>query len=459
VPRAYLIGRPTVQCIGPISVLGTFTILFVLASLAALVAIARLRPGLFFLAVNQAVALRAFTGIAEYGQPASQAFLPPTLFTDGQLETAATIFGLSVPITWVFILIPSAPTRVQKPLAAPPKWTLWASAIYFAGFAVAVKTIFFQGYASEGQTRFAYPAGGVEALMMGFLIYELCRRVRDRGLSPTRAFFILLGVAVVTNYSKGSTGLVTGFLVTGAVLFFSTRKRPLQRWIPLAGVFVVITALGLFVRTVRPYLYQQGTDALSSASESLSSVEADRPLTGEGLEERTNGTQLAAHVLECISLYDRGIDRGWRSYYYPILYTFQPQFLLSALGMKRPQEPAWELAEYFTHGGGIFVFGEMYWNGGFLCVIMVTCSICLMAWLVDSRRNSSTTSLLMCCMFIPSLMQGTQYGITYPMRGISNGCIAVIIYWAFSWMRRHAQSRPQPGTTRVQPASAQLLHE
>jgi len=414
-----------------------FLILFYWSVGVTLLALLRLRIGIFFISVHQATALRAFANIAQYGQPRSQAFLPTMIFGQEGLETSGVIFLISGMLTTLFVALPASirhrPPHTQLTIPPVPTWGLWAIGIYLAIFTVSVKTIFTGSYATQGQILFDAPSGGVQAIVVGTIIYELYRRVQARKLTPLRAFIAFLIICFVTDYSKGSTGFATGFLMTGIFLFCSTQTGIVKRWVPLIGALSLIILMALLIRTARHTLHQDGIDALTSAGSTLTSAESSRSENAEGIEERSNGSQIAAHVLECVWLYDNGYDRQWRSFYNPILYTFQPAFLMKILNIEREEEAAWELGRYFVHGGGLFIFGEMYWNGGYLCVFLMTASLLALAWFVDTRRDVSFNALLFACMFTPSLFQGTQYGVTYPARGFSNAVLAILIFRLARW--------------------------
>jgi hypothetical protein len=418
-----------------------FNILFAGATFAAIVAFLRMRTGVFFIAANAAIALRAFANIAQFGQPDSQSFLPRGLFSEARLESAAWIFVIVVPLSLLFAILPSPPATHGRKQPAPnlpplPRWVLILLALYFLVYIASMRTILAGAYASEGQIRFEAPAGGVQALMVGLVTYELYRRVRDAGMSPFTAFAILAGLFLLTDYSKGATGFATGFLLNGAFLFFSTRTTARRRLLPLVCIVLTIATLALVIRAVRQRLHDDGTEVLASATSGLVTAETDRERNAEGIEERSNGAQIAAHTLECVWLYESGHDRGWRSLYNPILYTFQPAFLLKALDMTRPREAAWELGDYFIHGGGIFVFGELYWNGGYFCVFSMTLALLLTTWYVDVSRYRSIAALVLACQFTPALLQGTQYGVAYGIRGLSNGLIALLILKLLNYARR-----------------------
>lgn len=421
-----------------------FEALFLLAAFASVMALVRLRTGLFFIAMNQAIALRALDGVVEFGQPASQFFLPHALFSETNLQVAAGIFAISVPLTLLFVALPGSTTVELAPSALPPlpRWVLWALAVYFVVFIVSVRTIFTGAYASEGQVVFSAPSGGVQALMTSAVIYELYRRVRLQSMSPSRASLILGGLLFLTDYSKGTTGFATSFLLSGTALFFSVRTGIRRRLVPVLGALALVGVIAMIVRTVRQTLHERGTAAISAAAATLESAESRRSETGEGLEDRMNGAQIAAHTLECVWLYENGRGREWRSIYNPVIYTFQPAFLVKALDLERPKEAAWELGEYFIHGGGIFAFGEMYWNGGYLCVFLVTLVLLGFTWFVDTRRSRSLWILLFACMFVPSLFQGVQYGLAYPARGVANALLAALLFLPLAHGRGKAHRTP-----------------
>lgn len=392
-------------------------------------ALLRARTGLFFLALNQVVVLRALDGIVRYGQPRSQAFLPIVLFSPSNIETVVGIFSISVPLTLLFVLLPDAagPRRADPVLPALPRWALWLLGSYFLVFIASTRTIFTVAYATSEQVVFNAPSGGVQALATGLVIYEFYRRVKFETWSPYRASGALTALLFFTDYSKGTTGFATSFLIVGTVLFFSGRRGFRRRVFPALSVLALAGVLTMIVRTARQSLHTGEGAAVAAAAETISTAEQRRAETGEGLEDRMNGAQVAAHALECAWLYDNGRSREWRSIYNPIIYTFQPAFLLKPLGIVRPKEAAWELGEYFIHGGGILVFGEMYWNGGYLCVFVVTLAMIALAWYVDTRRDGSLWIMLLACNFTPMLLQGTQYGIAYSMRGMANGLLASIL--------------------------------
>ena len=104
---------------------------------------------------------------------------------------------------------------------------------------------------------------------------------------------------------------------------------------------------------------------------------------------------------------------------------------MDLLGKERAIEPAWELNKYFIHGGGIAIFGEMSWNGGYFCVWLTTTLVLLLAYLGDTRRDHGFEWLILYCMYASCLGYGVGYGLTYLFCGVSNGLIVIVVYRMF----------------------------
>ncbi|MGO9662535.1 MAG: hypothetical protein ACLP66_04405 [Polyangia bacterium] len=131
-------------------------------------------------------------------------------------------------------------------------------------------------------------------------------------------------------------------------------------------------------------------------------------------------------------MYDGGFSREWRSIYNVVEYTFKPSFLLSTFGWERSIEAAWELADHFIHGGGIYVLGEFYWNGGFLCVVIMATALSFFCFIVDKNYRASPFWLMMLSQFAPSLFMGYGYGFAQVSRGAINGLLVAVAYKGLS---------------------------
>jgi hypothetical protein len=392
---------------------------------AALVALVRMRTATFIIIANTCIMLRALSSIEVAGQPRSQNYLPSAVFDLSRLQTAQYVFLIVTLISIVAVILPGANKKPVENLPALPKWVLVFVALYFILVSLSQRTIFTVGYATSSQEVFSAPVGGLTTFCHGLVLYELYRRVHSGALTMRMGFTALFVFLFITDYSKGYTGSATGFLFTASFLLLGRERRSWDQVLKLGAVLAVAAFIALVIRHARGTLHTEGADALVTASEQLASSEQTRSEGGEGIDMYTNGSQYAAHTLECVTLYDSGYSRQWKSLYLPLIYTFQPKFIMDMLGWERALDAPWELNRYFVHGGGIAIFGEMYWNGGYPCVALVTALAFLLAYFCDTRRDQSFGWLIFHCMYAPALLQGVGYGLAYLIRGSCNALIVI----------------------------------
>jgi hypothetical protein len=402
-----------------------FEVLLAANAMLALIALVRRRPATCILLANICNILLGLSNIATYGQPRSMSFLPAAVFDSVQLRTASDILTIVTVIGAIAVALPASNRDESVVLPALPRWVLAALVAYFLTLAVTTKTIFYGTYGTLYSDASWIPLGGVLAFAEGLVFYELYRRTRAGLLTTNRAFFVLIAFLFITDYSKGSTGGATGFLFTASFLFLGQEGRTWQRVTKVGGALTAAFLLAFMVRQIRATLHSEGSRAVAEASETLATSEERRATTGQGIELNTNGLQNATHILQCALLYDSGYSREWRSLYLPVVYTFQPQFIMDLMGWERQLDAPWELAKYYIHGGGIAIFGEMYWNGGYPCVTIVTLITFLLAYFGDTRVSRSFGWSVFCCMFTPMLLPGIGYGLNYLFRGSSNALIAI----------------------------------
>jgi len=344
------------------------------------------------------------------------------------------------------VALPKAKDKPEGALPPLSRAVMITLVVYFIAFTLSSKSIVVNAYSDAQRTLFWVPLGGVIAFGEGLVLYEIYRRARVGSLNSWRALALLFVFLLITDYSKGSTGSATGFAFTAAFLILGRTGRPWVRPLKIFGVLAGAVVLALLVRQTRSTLYAEGSDAVAAASENLASAEERRASTASGIEGSTNGSQNAAHVLECALLYNAGYSREWRSLYLPILYTFQPQFIMELLGRERQMDAPWELAEYFIHGGGLAIFGEMYWNGGYACVVLISALVLLIAYFADTRSHRSFGWVIFHCMYVPILFPGMGYGLNYLFRGASNALLAFVAYKLFARVRT-LSTRTLPGPT------------
>ncbi len=406
----------------------------------------RRRTSLLFLAANQAVTLRALSNMAAYGRPAGATFLPDALFAGSRIETAGLTLLLSTGLLATAALAPAKVPRA-KPLPALPAALLWGSALLIVAQALATKTILSAEYASSDQLVFSFAPGGATALAYSLVLYELYRRVVQGHFGRWKAFAILFAILLANDYMKGSTGFATGYLICGALVFLVEEHLRFRNAVVLAVLFPSVFIGASAVRFVRDRISSEGPAALGDFGSSFLQNERQTARTGEGLENSANGTQYACHLLECIALEEAGISREWRSIYNPLIYTFEPSFLLGPLGLSRPIDAPEELREHYIHGGGIFLVGDLYWNGGYPCIAIVLVLLLLWWWLCDTRFRSSFFWATCYFQMSPMLLQGIGYGMAQVMRGTITGFLvwgSCVLYW-----KAAARLQPRPPFARV----------
>jgi len=415
-----------------------FDILVLAFAGAALVALYQLRPCTFILAGNNLVVSRALSAIDQGGAPTSQGFIPTYIFAPENLATAASILTIVLVASAASTLVLARKRgRIGQDGPAVPRPVLIGIVIYLVAYAGARNTIFTGAYADSDLIRYDVELAGGLTFLCSLVLYELVRRRLLAQISARKAFGVMFLIFATIGYARGGTGLTTGYLVASAILLLPRdgTARRFENLFRIGSMLAGILALSFLVRGVRASLASEGTSAINSFVEGVVEREHRRDELGEGAEDVANGTQSATHMLLCIDLYDSGISREWRSIYNVIEYTFMPSFFVRWFGWTRSIEPAWELRKYYIHGGGINVLGELYWNGGFLCLLIVGTALAFFCSFVDTRYHSSYFWLIMAAQFAPSFLMGYDYGFPQVARGAINGLVTVAAYKAYSAIR------------------------
>ena len=426
----------------------------------AVIALYQLRPCTLILAGNNFLLARALSSIERWGPPASQRFLPVYLFSEETLSTVSVILGISLATLVLFTFLLQSPrVRIGPDAPAVPKVVLGLIAIYLVAYTGQTTTIFSGAYAVGQEYRYDMELAGGHVLICSVLFYELVRRRLLALITARRAFLIMFIVFGVAHYAKGSTGLTTGYLTCAAVLLLprTGAARRLSNVLRVGVILATILAISFVVRSTRAVLYAQGTGAIADALKGALTMEESREESAEGMESVANASQQAAHALMCVTLYDGDNSRRWRSIYNVIEYTFIPSFFVRWFDWQRSREAAWELGDHFIHGGGINVLGELYWNGGYLCVFVMATALSLFCVFVDIRYRSSPFWLIMMAQFAPTFLMGYGYGFAQVARGVINGLLVTGIYWGFSRLRIGREKSDQSKVTQdVLPLSSNL---
>lgn len=422
----------------------SLALLAVINLLICLWAVRSARPALLFLGANQTLAARALYAIDRAGQPKGLSYLPTVIFSESNVATATLIMTISTIILLVFTIFRSK-ERDISPITFPalPPWFLALVAVHLAYRFFQTKTIMTVAYASEGHRNLDFEFAGLGAMLLGGFLYAVGQKVAARTLTARVAVFIVFLVFIATDFSKGSSGLASGMVAFAGVCYFGLERKRGTLQIAMLVLGIGITAF--VVRNVRASLHQDGALAFENALSSLVDDDGAReaPAT-DAVDSGLNGLQYASHLLECITLVDSGHSRQWRSMVNPFVYSFMPSFLLDPLGLERPLDAPWELAEYFIHGGGLFVLGDFYWNGGIPCLIIMWTLLCFFAYLCDVNFSKSAFWFAVSCQFSSTLLMGTGYGFAYVFRGFFNGLLlAGVIRFGQSMAQRNRNRRAQ----------------
>jgi hypothetical protein len=296
-------------------------------------------------------------------------------------------------------------------------------AAYFIVVVASQRWILSVEYASNEQEVFSMPTGGVQTIMSSALLYEICRRVWINQWSVMRGLFVVGAVFVLTDFLRGSTGIATGFIIIAAILLWQRGHTRIRTALRVLAVLALVSGFAMIVRLSRGDVYRDGFAAVENAAENLIIAGG-----GEGIDEGASGPQFAAHVLDCIAVYNSGHSREWRSLSDPVIFTFEPAFLTKPLGIERPIGAPWELGEYFIHLGGISIFGEAYWNGGYLGVFVFLGLILGLCYFCDTRYHSSFAWLVLLLNVGPVLLAGVNYGFSYEFRAVVNALLQLGVY-------------------------------
>ncbi len=424
-----------------------FDLLAIASALLAVRALQVRRPATFFLLANQFLVCRAFSRIETAGPPLSLSYLPQFLFSEHQLGVAKTMFLITTSIMFVFTCLGNkSRTPASVPVPAVPRWLLIVASCYVVLLAASSKTILEGAYSDMERYRFQVDLVGGGVLIFSLLLFEIVRRVLVGSLTGWKGLGIIFAMFFATYFLKGGTGLATGYVFCAAVMMLGRQNQSRTPWITLLVIGVSLAALTSIIRSVRPRLHLEGFGAITQVlTEGLADDDGLDTTTPTGLVEgNLNGIQAAAHVLMCIGLWENGIGRDWRSVTDVVEYTFKPRILADQFGWTRSIDAPWELRDNFFHWGGINIIGEFYWNGGYLCVVVMWSLVSLFAFMCDTRWQHSFTWLVLLCNFGPTLLMGAGYGFNQTARGAINGVIVLIAYSCWKKLGSGVTSSTQP---------------
>lgn len=403
-----------------------FLALTIANAVLAVVGLLFARPTQLFIGSNLLLVSYAFVRIVQYGQPGSQGFLPSFVFSEDNIATALAVLAISTAIFASTTIVVRSPTRGLREHWPPvPRWLLVLASAAIVYRIVSTRTVFEAAYMDRAV--YGTDLAGLGIFLTCFLLYAGGVRVNRGRSSPAIAVAAIFALTLVTEFSRGSTGAPVGMVLTAGVCYYGI-SRPRATW-QIGFLLLMMLALVPIVRAVRNNYVTQGVSAASRAARELASSGTEESVarTGESGESNYNAAQYASHLLECVTLYERDVSRNWRSILNPFVFTVMPSFLVAPLGLERPLDAPGELLTYFIHGGGIFVPGELYWNGGFLCLIPIWTLLCVASALCDRNYRTSWRWFAFATQYASTLLMGIGYGYAFVFRGAANGLLAVLV--------------------------------
>jgi hypothetical protein len=303
-----------------------------------------------------------------------------------------------------------------------------ALVLYFLAYFFSTRTVLEVSYATADQGS-SILGGGLYTLAWAVALLELRRRV-EAGLSPARALGLVAIALFFLDALKGATGLAAGVFVTALVSVYlpgalqsADSNKSRRRIVALSGLGLLLGGVFVaFLRGMRSSIAQVGISRALLETWSVLSNSLDVT----AISTWANGDQGAAHVLMCTCLHEHGFSRDWRSIIGALEYTYKPTILVRYLGLERTIEAPWELMQHFVHGGGVNIFGEMYWNGGWPCLLIMGPLIVGTLLYVDIGAQRSRWLLALSLAVTPNLVQGYGYGYAQTFRGLANGLVFML---------------------------------
>ena len=146
---------------------------------------------------------------------------------------------------------------------------------------------------------------------------------------------------------------------------------------------------------------------------------ADVPMLGQSL----------FHFLSVVALIDSGVSLNYQTFI-NLLPQQLPEMLDGVL-WDRPLNDNWILGEYFTGGGGFYVYANAYWNGGIVPMSLFALGL---AWCVAKIeilfKGKDYSFAIAYFAFIFLLPVNIYYGIQGLVRGLEYGLITyIVIRW------------------------------
>ena len=305
------------------------------------------------------------------------------------LVVAASVFYASA--GYLLARPGSAPVGSGTPCILEGKRIVWILAILgvlLLGLTTPSSLITVSPYSTPESEAASGPisAGFLSFSAAFLLLAALSASVDFRDVSRfERQLLFLVGSAAVVYFRllRGDRGCFVTWVFASAILWFARSQRT-----TLAKVGRLSIAGILLFATMEIWGYIRGEAArvgMMGALAQGSEIRVGKLQTDSGELNPMNITlfpQSYWQLLHTVDLQDSGVSLNWSSFKdFPVQRI--PLILADYFGLDRPLHVAWRLAQYRTHGGGMFVVAEGYWNGGLAGVMAIVLCLSVLAALWD----------------------------------------------------------------------------
>jgi len=255
-----------------------------------------------------------------------------------------------------------------------------------------------------------------------FLVSKNSKHKLTSSIILFSAFFIYMG--------RGDRGGFLPLWITYMFLVLFEKKYVLFLFLTLATVYFVV-----FWSPFRSTLYSFGLyeSVIYSHNQFLDFIDIDGYINYYNYYLFPLLPQSVWHWHHSFNLYNTGNILGFKPFFNILLQIF-PNFIFNIFGYERPLNLAWKLAEFRTHGGGMFHLAGAYWSLGFLGVFIWSFLVNL--WLNFIEKKLKPDSLIK-FVFYFILAGSCFYTIFYGWQPFIKLCVIILLIDIIvSWIKK-----------------------
>lgn len=262
-------------------------------------------------------------------------------------------------------------------------------------------------------------------------LYALVKTKQNFEYTTRTILFRLFAITsiFVADLSFGSRGSSVGMFFVLLVFDLLTDKHFFSKYFNLIISLVIIFLLIFIWPLIRFHIPDNGLlvslyNGISYFFESLPMLSSVQFYTIPMVP------QTLFHFLYVVDLIEKGISLDFTTFIN--LIPQQLPSIVENFGFTRPLNDDYRLMEYFTNGGGFYIFANAYWNGGAL--IMSIFIFIIMYFLIKIEiffKLHKKIYFIIYPVFVYLIPVNTFYGIQPFIRGLEYGLIAMFIVYIF----------------------------